>query len=140
MGYGLRYSTVSSKGHQDGWRVEHPDNWPYPGPDWRLMRKRNPAELLLRGFVAEACVQSRARSLSLIGVPFDRPSLLATAARQSTPSDFSPRVRPITSISEFSGGDFVGHWRSLSAESLTRVFYPDDTTSMGQGLRFVGDR
>ena len=25
----------------------------------------------------------------------------------------------------------------LAAESLTRVLYPDDSTSMGQGLRFV---
>jgi len=27
--------------------------------------------------------------------------------------------------------------RPLKAESLTRVLYPDDSTSMGQGLRFV---
>ena len=26
---------------------------------------------------------------------------------------------------------------TLTAESLTRVLYPDDSTSMGQGLRFV---
>ena len=26
---------------------------------------------------------------------------------------------------------------TLAAESLTRVLYPDDSTSMGQGLRFV---
>ncbi len=39
---------------------------------------------------------------------------------------------------EFSGGDFVGALaETLSAESLTRVLYPDDSTSMGQGLRFV---
>src|SRR5262249_58900218 len=35
-------------------------------------------------------------------------------------------------------GDFVGALAgTLSAESLTRVLYPDDSTSMGQGLRFV---
>ena len=39
---------------------------------------------------------------------------------------------------EFSSGDFVGALaETLAAESLTRVLYPDDSTSMGQGLRFV---
>ena len=38
----------------------------------------------------------------------------------------------------FSSGDFVGALaETLTAESLTRVLYPDDSTSMGQGLRFV---
>src|SRR6185312_14722503 len=35
-------------------------------------------------------------------------------------------------------GHFVGALaETLSAESLTRVLYPDDSTSQGQGLRFV---
>jgi starch phosphorylase len=39
---------------------------------------------------------------------------------------------------EFSRGDFVGALaETLSAESLTRVLYPDDSTSHGQGLRFL---
>jgi len=39
---------------------------------------------------------------------------------------------------EFSKGDFVGALaETLAAESLTRVLYPDDSTSQGQGLRFV---
>ena len=39
---------------------------------------------------------------------------------------------------QFSGGDFVAALAgTLAAESLTRVLYPDDTTSMGQGLRFI---
>jgi starch phosphorylase len=38
----------------------------------------------------------------------------------------------------FSAGDFVSALAErLTAESLTRVLYPDDSTSMGQGLRFV---
>ena len=39
---------------------------------------------------------------------------------------------------EFGRGDFVGALAErLAADSLTRVLYPDDSTSMGQGLRFV---
>jgi glycogen phosphorylase len=39
---------------------------------------------------------------------------------------------------EFSSGDFVAALAGrLAAESLTRVLYPDDSTSMGQALRFI---
>src|SRR5262245_29780018 len=41
-------------------------------------------------------------------------------------------------VQEFSKGDFVGAVaETLTAESLTRVLYPDDSTSLGQRLRFV---
>ena len=39
---------------------------------------------------------------------------------------------------EFGTGDFVGALgETLEAESLTRVLYPDDSTTAGQGLRFL---
>ena len=39
---------------------------------------------------------------------------------------------------EFGTGDFVGALgETLQAESLTRVLYPDDSTTAGQGLRFL---
>ena len=39
---------------------------------------------------------------------------------------------------EFGSGDFVGALgETLEAESLTRVLYPDDSTTAGQGLRFL---
>src|SRR6185503_6676701 len=41
-------------------------------------------------------------------------------------------------FSEFSTGDFVAALAErLSAETITRVLYPDDSTSVGQALRFV---
>src|SRR5207253_3577882 len=39
---------------------------------------------------------------------------------------------------QFGTGDFVGALgETLQAESLTRVLYPDDSTTVGQGLRFL---
>src|SRR6201999_351278 len=39
---------------------------------------------------------------------------------------------------KFSSGDFVGALaETLAAESLTRVLYPDDSTSMGKSLRLM---
>ncbi|HXJ76544.1 MAG TPA: glycogen/starch/alpha-glucan phosphorylase, partial [Candidatus Dormibacteraeota bacterium] len=78
------------------------------------------------------------RPSKLIGVPYDRPvvgfggktinTLRLWAA--TTPDSFDFKV--------FSHGDFVSAVaETLTAESLTRVLYPDDSTSLGQGLRFI---
>ena len=41
-------------------------------------------------------------------------------------------------LEKFDTGDFVGALgETLQAESLTRVLYPDDSTTKGQGLRFL---
>ena len=71
-------------------------------------------------------------------MPFDRPvvgyggktinTLRLWAA--ATPDGFDFQV--------FSAGEFVSALaEQLAAESVTRVLYPDDSTSMGQALRFV---
>jgi starch phosphorylase len=78
------------------------------------------------------------RPSTLLGVPYDRPivgyggktinTLRLWAAAASNSFDFQ----------EFSSGDFASALaETLAAESLTRVLYPDDSTSKGQGLRFV---
>ena len=61
------------------------------------------------------------------------------AARRSTRCGCGRRVHPITLIFRNSAAAILlVRWpETLSAESLTRVLYPDDTTSQGQGLRFV---
>ena len=61
------------------------------------------------------------------------------AARRSTRSGCGrPRTPDFFDFQEFSAGEFVSALAErLTAESVTRVLYPDDSTSMGQGLRFV---
>jgi starch phosphorylase len=77
------------------------------------------------------------RPATLIGIPFDRPvvgyggkTINTLRLWAAAPDEFN--------FPAFSHGDFVGAVAErLGAESLTRVLYPDDSTSMGQGLRFV---
>jgi glycogen phosphorylase len=58
-------------------------------------------------------------------------------ARQSTRL-WAAAAADLFDFQAFSAGEFVSALAErLSAESLTRVLYPDDTTSMGQALRFV---
>ena len=77
-------------------------------------------------------------SCSLIGIPFDRPIVGYGGKTINTLRLWAAAAPNYFDFQEFSSGDFVGALAgTLAAESLTRVLYPDDSTSMGQGLRFV---
>jgi starch phosphorylase len=78
------------------------------------------------------------RPSSLIGIPFDRPIVGYGGSTINTLRLWAAAAPDYFDFQQFSGGDFVGALaETLSAESLTRVLYPDDSTSMGQGLRFI---
>ena len=78
------------------------------------------------------------RPSSLIGIPFDRPVVGYGGRTINTLRLWAAAAPDYFNFQEFSGGDFVGALaETLEAESLTRVLYPDDSTSLGQGLRFV---
>jgi starch phosphorylase len=75
---------------------------------------------------------------ALIGIPFDRPVVGYGGKTINTLRLWAAAAHDYFNFQEFSSGDFVGALaETLEAESLTRVLYPDDHTSMGQGLRFV---
>jgi starch phosphorylase len=75
---------------------------------------------------------------SLIGIPFDRPVVGYGGKTINTLRLWAASAPDFFDFQAFSHGDFVGAVaETLEAESLTRVLYPDDSTSMGQGLRFV---
>ena len=75
---------------------------------------------------------------SLIGIPFDRPVVGYGGKTINTLRLWAAAAHDYFNFQEFSSGDFVGALaETLEAESLTRVLYPDDSTSQGQGLRFM---
>jgi starch phosphorylase len=74
----------------------------------------------------------------LIGVPYDRPIVGFGGKTINTLRLWAATTPDYFDFKEFSHGDFVGAVaETLAAESLTRVLYPDDSTSFGQGLRFI---
>jgi starch phosphorylase len=142
MGYGLRYEYgMFRQAIHDGWQREHADHWlRHPDP-WEVAR---PNELVAVKLNASFAVRAGGlqvipgRPSVLYGIPYDRPvvgyggetvnTLRLWAA--STPHEFDLRA--------FSSGDFVAALaETLGAESITRVLYPDDSTTAGKGLRFI---
>ena len=142
MGYGLRYEYgIFKQSTRDGWQEEQPDNWLRRQDPWEVARPYETVEIglncsfELRGGNLRAV---RGQSSSLIGIPFDRPVVGYGGKTINTLRLWAAAAPHFFNFQEFSGGDFVGALaETLSAESLTRVLYPDDSTSMGQGLRFV---
>src|SRR5262249_27330657 len=75
---------------------------------------------------------------TLIGIPLDRPTVGYGGKTINTLRLWAAATHDYFDFEEFSHGDFVSALAgTLEAESLTRVLYPDDSTTQGQGLRFV---
>src|SRR6202166_4089735 len=142
MGYGLRYEYgMFKQAIQNGWQKEKPDNWLlYPDP-WEVARSHEKVEIKLscsfevQGGALRAIV---GKESSLIGIPYDRPVVGYGGKNINTLRLWAAKAPDYFEFQTFSHGDFVGAVaETLTAETLTRVLYPDDSTSLGQGLRFV---
>ncbi len=142
MGYGLRYEYgIFRQTIEDGWQREQPDNWLRRADPWEVARPQEVVEVRLgcsfevRGGTLSAVLGQPSR---LLGLPFDRPVVGYGGKTINTLRLWAAAAPDVFDFQAFSAGEFVSALAErLTAESLTRVLYPDDTTSMGQGLRFV---
>src|SRR5262245_11547038 len=142
MGYGLRYEYgMFKQSIRDGWQEEQPDNWLRRPDPWEVARPSEQVEVKLG-----CSFEVRGGSLgviagqpsSLLGVPFDRPVVGYGGGTINTLRLWAAASPDFFDFKAFSSGEFVDALAErLAAESLTRVLYPDDSTSLGQGLRFV---
>jgi starch phosphorylase len=142
MGYGLRYEYgIFRQAIEDGWQREEPDNWLRRPDPWEVARPQEKVEVRLNcGFElhAGALRVVPGRPSTLVGIPYDRPVVGYGGKTVNTLRLWAAAAQGSFDFQAFSHGDFVGALaETLAAESLTRVLYPDDSTSMGQGLRFI---
>jgi starch phosphorylase len=141
-GYGLRYEYgMFKQSIVDGWQKENPDNWLRDNDPWEIARPHEKVEIKLN-----CSFQLREGNLhvipdrpsSLIGIPFDRPVVGYGGKTINTLRLWAAAAPDYFDFQKFGTGDFVGALaETLEAESLTRVLYPDDSTTAGQGLRFL---
>ena len=142
MGYGLRYEYgIFRQTIENGWQQEQPDNWLRRPDPWEVAKPLEQVEIRLgcsfevRG--GTLGVRSGEPS-TLLGIPYDRPVVGYGGSTINTLRLWAAAAPDMFDFQAFSAGEFVSALAErLSAESLTRVLYPDDSTSLGQGLRFV---
>jgi glycogen phosphorylase len=142
MGYGLRYEYgIFKQSIRDGWQHEEADCWLRRPDPWEVARPNQQVEVNLNCSFEIQGGTLRAvpgKPTTLIGIPFDRPVVGYGGKTINTLRLWGAATSNVFNFEEFSEGDFVGALaETLSAESLTRVLYPDDSTTQGQGLRFV---
>src|SRR4029077_21262430 len=141
-GYGLRYEYgMFKQSIVDGWQKENPDNWLRDTDPWEVARLHEQVEVKLN-----VTFQLRAGNFHVIPnppstltcTPFDRPVVGYAGKTINTLRLWAAAAPDYFDIQEFGAGDFVGALGdTLAAESRTRVLYPDDSTTIGQGLRFL---
>jgi glycogen phosphorylase len=142
MGYGLRYDYgMFKQSIRDGWQKAKPDDWLRLPDPWEVARPNERVEVPLNCSFELHGGSLRAipnRPSSIVGVPFDRPIAGYGGKTINTLRLWAAATPNYFDFETFGKGDFVGALAErLSAESLTRVLYPDDSTSQGQALRFV---
>jgi len=142
MGSGLRYEYgIFKQTMRDGWQHEQPDHWLARPDPWEVARPDEAVEVRLAcsfDIHAGALRIVRQQPSTLIGIPYDRPVVGYGGRTINTLRLWSAATPDYFDFQQFSGGDFVGALaETLTAETLTRVLYPDDSTTAGKGLRFL---
>ncbi len=142
IGYGLRYEYgMFRQSIEKGRQREQPDNWLRRPDPWEIARPEEKVEIPLncsfevRGGTLQPIV---GKPSTLIGIPYDRPIIGYGGKNINTLRLWAAAAPDCFDFQEFSRGEFVESVaQNLAAEVLTRVLYPDDSTNMGQALRFV---
>jgi starch phosphorylase len=142
MGYGLRYEYgIFRQTIEDGWQHEQPDNWLRNPDPWEVARPQEAVEIKLgSSFVVD---QGTLRAIfgrpsKVLGIPYDRPIVGYGGRTINTLRLWAAATPDVFDLQAFSAGAFVSALaKRLAADSVTRVLYPDDSTVMGRGLRFV---
>jgi starch phosphorylase len=141
MGSGLRYEYgIFKQSIRNGWQEEQPDNWLRRPDPWEIARPNETVEVRLGcSFdVRGGALQVIDGPSTLIGIPYDRPVIGYGAGTINTLRLWAAAAPEYFDFKQFSSGDFVGALAErLTAETITRVLYPDDSTSEGKGLRFL---
>jgi glycogen phosphorylase len=142
IGYGLRYDYgIFRQEIVNGHQVEHPDNWlRHPDP-WEVARPHEAVQVRVNCSFAihnEGFQAILDHPSTVLGTPFDRPVVGYGGRTINTLRLWGASSPDFFDFGEFRSGDFVGAvGKRLMAETLTRVLYPDDSTTAGQGLRFL---
>ncbi|MDX2503949.1 MAG: glycogen/starch/alpha-glucan phosphorylase [Gammaproteobacteria bacterium] len=142
-GYGIRYEYGMFRQRiEDGYQVEHPDNWLRYGNPWEIPR----AEILFPIRFGGKVVRYRDEdgmtryhwvdAEEVMAMAFDTPIPGYDVGTVNNMRLWSAKASRDFELQYFNEGNYIKAVEDKNrSENLSRVLYPDDTTAMGRLLR-----
>jgi len=142
-GMGIRYEYgMFNQKIEDGWQVEHPDNWLRYGNPWEFARPEVLFPVKFHGRV----VQFNDETGNLHNHWIDTDDVMAMAYDTPVPGYglktvnnmrlWSAKASRDFDLKYFNEGNYIKAVEDKNeSENLSKVLYPDDTTAMGRELR-----
>jgi starch phosphorylase len=142
-GYGIRYEYgMFTQRIENGWQVEHPDNWLRYGNPWEFPRPEVLYPVKFGGRVVEyKDEQGRLRhhwmdTEDVMAMAFDTPVPGYGTDAVNNMRLWSAKASRDFNLKYFNEGNYIQAVAEKNeSENLSKVLYPDDTTQMGRELR-----
>lgn len=140
MGYGIHYEYgMFRQIIEDGRQVERPDNWLDKGAPWELLRPSKRYHIQFGGhiyFEGKKCIWQPSDELTAIAYDQIIPGYNNDSG--CTLRLWSAHAYSKFNLAEFNRGDYYHAIEKRSGtENITRVLYPDDSTTVGRELRLA---
>ncbi|MGA8146238.1 MAG: glycogen/starch/alpha-glucan phosphorylase [Gallionellaceae bacterium] len=142
-GYGIRYEYgMFLQGIENGRQVEHPDNWLRYGNPWEFSRPEVLYQVKFHGHVVQyADEQGVARyhwvdTDEVMAMAYDTPIPGYDTATVNNMRLWAAKATRDIDLSYFNEGNYIKAVEDKNeSETLSKVLYPNDTTTMGRELR-----
>lgn len=142
MGYGLRYNYgIFRQTIENGYQVEHPDNWLQNGNPWEIARPELRIPVRFEGRIEQWTEAGRVRyrwvdAKPVLGMAYDTPIVGYGGNTVNTLRLWSAFATEDFDFEDFNKGDYIASIAAKTeAENLTKVLYPNDLHYMGKELR-----
>ena len=143
-GYGIRYEYgMFNQRIDDGWQVEHPENWLRYGNPWEFPRPNILFPVKFNGRVVE--YRDDAGHLrhewtdadQVMAMAYDSPVPGYATNTTNNMRLWSAKATREFELKYFNEGNYIKAVEDKDhSENISRVLYPSDSTEMGRGLRF----
>lgn len=143
IGYGIRYEYgMFDQEIVDGWQKEISDRWLHPGNPWEIKKPDMACDIGFGGHT-EVYHGERGNRRSrwiparvITGIPYDTPIPGFKVNNVNLLRLWSAEAHASFDFEEFNTGDYYGAVEDkISAETITKVLYPNDEQFQGKRLR-----
>ncbi len=142
IGYGLRYDYgIFKQVIKNGAQVEEPDHWLDHGYAWEIQRPEYTCEVQFEGSVKATNINGKVEwswvdGHYVKGIPHDVPVVGYGGKVVNTLRLWRAQATDEFDFDDFNRGSYVeAVERKVLAENLTKVLYPNDSTTQGKELR-----